>query len=128
MPQSALSEKLQVKTGCRIAVLGAPPGYLDLLAPLPEGVRVADALSGQYDIVHAFFEKLDDLLAAVDSLKAALVDGGILWISYPKLTAKRGSDLNRDLIWKALGERGLKAVSQIAVDDVWSAMRFKKVE
>jgi len=128
MPQSALSKKLQMKAKGRITVIGAPPGYLDLLTPLPEGVQVADALTGQYDIVHAFFERLDDLLAAVDGLKAALVDGGILWISYPKLTAKRDSDLNRDLIWKVLGERGLKAVSQIAVDDVWSAMRFKKVK
>jgi len=128
MPQSALSKKLQMKAKGRITVIDAPPGYLDLLTPLPEGVQVADALTGQYDIVHAFFERLDDLLAAVDGLKAALVDGGILWISYPKLTAKRDSDLNRDLIWKVLGERGLKAVSQIAVDDVWSAMRFKKVK
>ena len=128
MPQSALSRKLQVKAKSRITVIGAPPGYLDLLTPLPEGVQVTDALTGLYDIVHAFFERLDDLLAAVDRLKAALVDGGILWISYPKLTAKRDSDLNRDLIWKALGALGLKAVSQIAVDDVWSAMRFKKVE
>jgi hypothetical protein len=128
VPQSALSKKLQVKAKGRITVIGAPPGYLDLLSPLPDGVQVADALIGQYDIVHAFFERQADLLAAVDSLKTAMADGGILWISYPKLTARRDSDLNRDVIWKALGEQGLKAVAQIAVDDAWSAMRFKKME
>jgi hypothetical protein len=52
---------------------------------------------------------------------------GILWISYQKISAKQDGDLNRDILRELLAEHNLKAVSLISINDVWSAMRFKRL-
>jgi len=37
-----------------------------------------------------------------------------------------GTDLNRDVLWKHLLEKHrVQGVRQIALDEVWSAMRFR---
>jgi hypothetical protein len=51
--------------------------------------------------------------------------GGILWVSYPKQAKGPRSDLNRDVLREELARRGWQAVSQVAIDDRWSALRFK---
>jgi len=52
--------------------------------------------------------------------------GGILWVSSPKGKAQP-TDLKRDILREALAEVGLEAVTQVAIDDVWSALRAKVV-
>jgi hypothetical protein len=48
-------------------------------------------------------------------------------IAYPKLSSKLAGDLNRNVIAAAAPTHGLDTVSQIAIDDVWSALRVKRV-
>jgi hypothetical protein len=38
------------------------------------------------------------------------------------------ADLNRDTLWPVLGEYGMRPVSQVAVDEVWSALRFRPLK
>jgi hypothetical protein len=48
---------------------------------------------------------------------------------YPKGTSKRYKcEFNRDSGWASLGQAGYEAVRQVAVDEDWSALRFRKVE
>jgi hypothetical protein len=51
----------------------------------------------------------------------------ILWVAYPKLTSPLAADLNRDVIHGLAPNHGLDTVSQIAIDDDWSALRLKRV-
>lgn len=37
-------------------------------------------------------------------------------------------DLSRDILWKLLEKKGLRPVAAVAIDDVWSAMRFRPPE
>jgi len=56
----------------------------------------------------------------------AIEDSAVVWFVYPKQTSKRyKSDLNRDVCWQALKPLSLQPVRQIAIDDDWSALRFK---
>jgi hypothetical protein len=126
MVVASLAQKLQFRPGKRVAVLGAPPGYLERLGDLPDGTQAATRLEGQFDIVQAFFEMRQELAIAVPSLLAALAEGGFIWVSYPKQTSKRGSDLNRDVVRADLAPSGLRPVAQVAIDDTWSALRFKR--
>jgi hypothetical protein len=126
MGDASLIQKLQLKPGKRVAVLHAPPGYLERLGDLPGGIQVATGLDGQLDIIQAFFETRQELATAVPALLAALAEGGFIWVSYPKQTSKRGSDLNRGVIRADLAASGLRPVAQIALDDTWSALRFKR--
>jgi hypothetical protein len=53
------------------------------------------------------------------------VNGGRLtWVAYPK-AGNLGTDLNRDSLAALLNASGIQPVRQIAVDDVWSALRFR---
>lgn len=124
---SPLAKKLQVKPGRTLVVLGAPPGFLKLLEPLPESARRLPALRGKVDVHLVFVLTLREALAVVGKAKRGLVDKGILWVCYPKLTSASAGELSRDVLWKALEPHGLGPVSMVAIDATWSAMRFRIV-
>jgi hypothetical protein len=56
-------------------------------------------------------------------VKAAAMDH-LTWVAYPK-SGQLGTDLNRDILATFLTERGVQPVRQVAIDDVWSALRFR---
>jgi hypothetical protein len=43
-------------------------------------------------------------------------------VLYPK---GNKADINRDSLWPIVGEHGLRPITQISVDDTWSALRFR---
>ncbi len=52
-----------------------------------------------------------------------------MWIAYPKGTSKRyACEFNRDTGWRALGRLGFEPVRQIAIDEDWSALRFRRAD
>jgi hypothetical protein len=67
--------------------------------------------------------------AALAEAAAALVPhyrrGGILWLCYPKKTGALKSDITRDSGWEPVSEAGLLGVTQVALDETWSALRFR---
>ena len=62
----------------------------------------------------------DDAAAVV----AAAARDALAWVAYPK-AGQLGTDLNRDTVAAALTDRGVRPVRQVAIDDVWSALRFR---
>jgi hypothetical protein len=49
----------------------------------------------------------------------------VIWISYPKQAAKVPTDITRDRGWDAITSEGWRPVTQVSVDDVWSALRWR---
>jgi hypothetical protein len=128
MVGTQLLKKLRMQPGHRVLILNAPPGYLDTLGELPEGVELAERAEGTFDFVQAFAKDLTELEVLAPVAVEAVKHDGLLWISYPKKSSKVDSDLDRDLVWEVVGKTGLRPVSQVSVDDVWSAMRFRPPE
>jgi hypothetical protein len=67
----------------------------------------------------------DDAAATHEALAARaaeLATAGAFWIAYPK--ANR-ADINRDSLWPILAGYGFRPISQVALDDTWSALRFR---
>ena len=89
MSKSSLADKLRIKAGGRMALFNAPKGFAALLDPLPEGAAVSASPRGDCDVVLGFAESLAGVTSLVPRLTAALADGGVLWICYPKLTSAR---------------------------------------
>lgn len=56
---------------------------------------------------------------------ASVRPGGLLWISYPKRSAKVETDMTRDIGWETIDAAGWQGVTQIAIDATWSALRFR---
>lgn len=53
----------------------------------------------------------------------------VIWFAYPKKSSKKyQSNINRDFGWKPLGKYRLEGVRQVAIDEDWSALRFRKLE
>ena len=124
MSDNAVLKKLYLKPGYRAIILNAPASYQPVIADIPPTVTLADALAGEFDFIQVFVVKRADLEAAAQSLAAALKPDGLLWATYPKAKAL-GTDLKRETVWEALQPAGLRPVAQVAIDDTWSALRFK---
>jgi len=79
--------------------------------------------------VLVFVQKQDDIQRNLDLIKDQLIEDCIVWFAYPKKSSKQyKSDINRDQGWQPLGDAGYEGVRQIAIDDDWSALRFRKAK
>jgi hypothetical protein len=122
--KTPLVKKLGLKPGFRLILLNAPQNYRQTLGDLPENVIVADTLAGPLDFIHFFTTSREALAAEFPRLKQALAPTGMLWISWPKRSAKVETDLTEDII-RAIGlENGLVDVKVAAVNEVWSGLKF----
>lgn len=108
-----LGVRLGFKAGLRVSVIAAPKGF-SLGVP-----TVKNGGDGALVFV-ANRTALERVLPKVEHLAA-----GALWFAYPKTTSGLKSDLTRDVGWTAAEARGLGPVTQVSVDEVWSALRFR---
>jgi hypothetical protein len=128
MADAALVKKLGIKAGQRVVVINAPDGYLARVDPLPEGVERVEEPDGMVDVVHLFVHSQADLAVYGPAALGAIKPDGLLWISYPKQMSGIKTDINRDTGWDVISAAGYRPVTQVAIDDVWSALRFRPTE
>jgi len=121
---TALAAKLGIKPGMRIHAVNAPPGYLELLAPLPEGARVLARPSPRRDIVHHFATRKADLAAALKAYRGKLDPGTPVWVSWPKKVAKLPTDITENAIRAVALPLGYVDVKVCAVAEVWSGLKL----
>jgi hypothetical protein len=125
---SRLAKKLRLQTAQRALILNAPEGYLGLLGDLPAKLELEFEPAGQFDFAHLFVKDKAELQQLIDQLLQAIEYDGLLWISYPKGSSGVKTDLNRDILWEILLEKGIRPVMQVSIDSVWSAIRFRPAE
>ena len=66
---------------------------------------------------------------ASKTLAAASEGDAVIWFAYPKGTSKRYTcEFNRDSGWKVIVGAGFESVRMVAIDEDWSALRFRRVE
>jgi hypothetical protein len=114
-----LPAKLQIKSGTSVAVVRPRPDGPDL-----SGLGPLAAEPGTAGAVIAFVIRADELTAAACAAIAAAREDRLAWIAYPK-AGQLGTDINRDRLAAAVAELGVRPVRQVALDDVWSALRFR---
>jgi hypothetical protein len=120
-----VARKLGMNPGMRALIISPPPCYLKLLAPLPDGLTVSSRSDGMYPFVQVFATRLSEIHRLAQRLSKHAAPNALVWISYPKKTAKLKGNLNRDVIRMAMSGKGWRAVSIVAIDEVWSALRFR---
>jgi hypothetical protein len=128
---AAVPRKLGLKPGARVLLLNAPIDYAVDLVRLAADSEI-EATDGDglleaesFDLVQLFCATRADLERLGDAAIAAVKPGGRLWISYPKGGSGVKTDLNRDTDWGPLRAVRWRAVTQVAIDPVWSALRFR---
>ena len=135
---SNIWRKLNLKEQREILVSCAPASFEAAIDEL-EDVQVHRTLSeGASDpawgpaaitFLLAFVTTREEIkrLAKVIGKKAE--GDAIIWMAYPKGSSKRFKcDFNRDTGWSPLGTVGFEGVRQVAIDEDWSALRFRRVE
>ena len=129
MSQKPIAEKLQIKENCKVLLVNEPKGYMLTLGKLPPNVTVTVIRSEKpFDIIQVFVNSKKDLKEKLSPLKSLIVKNGILWVTYPKGAAKAKVDVNRDSIREYAQTLELQAVSLVAVDEKWSALRLKTIQ
>ena len=128
---NAIFAKLNYKAQSEIVVINAPAEFLpvvDEMRPLATIVtEVAEIQEGTFTI--AFLKTQQEVDALSPVLVNKLTGDGILWLTYPKGSSRKHKcDFNRDNGWTALGELGFEPVRMVAIDEDWSALRFRRVD
>lgn len=125
-----LFNKLNFKGQREIVVLNAPESFERELDAL-QGVTVhreASALE-RVDFAIAFVITTAQLAAAAEAILPRAQGDAVVWFAYPKGTSRRYKcEFNRDSGWAPMGVAGFEGVRQIAIDEDWSALRFRRVE
>lgn len=107
-------EKLQLKKGQQVRILGAPPD-------LRLGVKRTEDAEGALLV---FAASRRDLKPNEPKIVESARADRLTWVAYPK-AGQKGTDLNRDILARQLGANGIQTVRAISIDDVWSALRFR---
>jgi hypothetical protein len=127
---SSLWKKLNLGEHREIFVVNAPRSFESALSTLKKvSVRRSLAATTKVSFVLTFVKTQAEL----DKLSAMVVakspGDALLWFAYPKGTSKRyACEFNRDKGWGVLLGSGFDCVRQVAIDEDWSALRFRRIE
>jgi hypothetical protein len=123
-----LKTKLGLLDEMSTLFLKAPAEYFATLGYRP---RPYDDVDGEYDFIHAFYTNKNDLSGYADILLSKLSDKGMLWVSWPKLSAQKDKSLNlgeTDITEQDLRDillpKGVVDGKVCAVTEVWSGLKF----
>ena len=119
-----LARKLGIGTGHRMWLAQAPAHYKTLIAPLPEGVTFVSKPSSTTDLVHVFTSERRQLEKILRSLRGTLKPEAAIWVSWPKKTAKRPTDITEDVIREVALPMGFVDIKVCAVDETWSGLKL----
>jgi hypothetical protein len=119
-----LAGKLGLKAGAVLCVVNAPVGYRKLLAPLPDGARIATGAPGRAEIIHHFTTRKVELAAALKVYRKNLDVSTPVWVSWPKKSAKLPTDVTEDTIREVALPLGFVDIKVCAVSEVWSALKL----
>lgn len=123
-------EKLNLKDQQHIVVLNAPESFERELAAL-RGVTILRDLKDANEIEFslAFVTKQRDVDTLGVSVAKKLKGDAVVWFAYPKGTSKNyESEISRDNGWQILRKLGFDTVRAVAIDEDWSALRFRRLE
>jgi hypothetical protein len=122
---SPLAKKLLMKPGQTWLILDAPEGYTAKLAPLPVGITLTYSFGNGVDGVQFFVKNSTEFKSSLKLLATILKPDTTLWCIYPKKNKGIDTDLEMMSGWEASKPYGLRPVASAAIDDVWTALRFR---
>jgi hypothetical protein len=120
---ASLAKRLQLRAGTTLSLLNAPADVEERLKV--ELAGVVPASEGEAGAALLFVGDLADVRDKAPAAFDAVAAGGPVWIAYPKKSSGVQTDVDRDTLWSAVLEMGWAPVRQIAVDETWSAVRFR---
>ena len=124
---NGLFKKLGLTNQDPIVVINSTREYMELLEEYTG--TVDNAIKGKYKFVQIFVKSLEEANSYAKKAVNCLEGDGHLWLCYPKGTSKKyKADINRDKAWGVFSPFSFEPVTLIAIDEDWSALRFRNVD
>ena len=123
-------KKLNLKDQPEILVVNAPVRFGPQLETL-SGVRIVRNPSkiNRISFSLAFVTQQAELDTLSKTIAQKAEGDATIWFAYPKKSSKKYScEFSRDTGWTVLSQAGFEGVRQVAIDQDWSALRFRRVE
>ena len=118
-----LAQKLGIKEGHKVVLLGAPAGFATTLEPLPP-VTVATALRGTADVIVLFVTERATLERQLARVRKAMAPAAGFWVAWPKKSAKVPTDMTEQVVRDVALPTGLVDNKVCAIDETWSGLRL----
>lgn len=116
------AEKLLIKPGTTVWL--SDEAHQDRLGPLPDGAAYTGE-PGHAAVGVVFADAAAAARAVLDKHRDHLTAPAVMWVAYRK---GGRSDINRDTLWPIVLEYGLRPNGQVAIDEEWSALRFRPLK
>ncbi|HYK75241.1 MAG TPA: DUF3052 domain-containing protein [Pseudoneobacillus sp.] len=126
----AILKKLNFKEkGQPVLIVNPPKVYEDVFTAFNSDIH-KEAKAEIYDFVQVFGTNNEELQVYAREVSHLISEDGLLWLCYPKKSSKlyKGSDCSRETVMGMLANEGYEPVRQVAIDEDWSALRFRKPE
>jgi hypothetical protein len=82
-------------------------------------------MNSTHQFVQLFASHSSEIKKSAPRLMKHAAAGALVWIGYSKKTSGVASDLSREAVCEAMSGTGWRAVAIVAIDEVWSALRFR---
>ncbi|GAA4319279.1 YdeI/OmpD-associated family protein [Mucilaginibacter gynuensis] len=125
---NALAKKLQIKAGSRWLLFNAPENFAVMLDGLPVDTQLVFTADAAVNGILLFATNSAELIPSLNEIQSLLKPETYLWLVYPKKSGKINSDLEMMKDWSMFTNRNLRPVASAAVNDDWTALRFKPNE
>ena len=125
---NSIFKKLNFKGHKEIFILKAPGSFEPILKEMEKITKVRASLGSakEADFVLAFVTTKTEVDTFAKQIIPLVKGDGIVWFAYPKGSSKKYTcEFNRDTGWAVLGQLGFEGVRMIAIDEDWSALRFR---
>jgi hypothetical protein len=127
MALETMFEKLQLSDEKNLLIQGIPSSIERQFSKLTFCKSVTPLLrSRKIDFALVFALSKKQLTDIVADVAPAMQQQGKFWVAYPRPASKIASDLCRDENWDMIACHGFEPECQVVLDNVWSAMKFKK--
>jgi len=120
--------KLKFDESKKSLIINAPAEYENLLSSVNFDKECNSSHIATYDFIQIFATSQLELENIVTQVFLSGKYDSLFWICYPKGGGKIKSDIKRETAWKAFEIANLRPVSQIAIDETWSALRGRPFE
>ena len=119
-----LAKKLGIKEGSVARIVNEPANYFQLFADWPATVKPVKDRTVKKDFIHFFTTDAKELYKELPLLKTEIKQAGMIWVSWPKKTAKMKTDITEDVIRDFALQIGLVDIKVCAVDEIWSGLKL----
>ena len=111
-----LGQKLGIKAGSRVALVGAPRGFS----------LVKRAGRAPFDVALVFAREIVRIRTIFDETSQKMAENGGVWMAWPKKSSGLQTDVTESALRAAILPTGWVDNKVCAIDETWSGLRFVK--